>query len=58
VPRRVVLPFVLALVATLVVFAAARWLGSDDEPAPGVTVTHAFDREYAGPVWITVTGAR
>ena len=55
--RRVLLPFVLALLATLAVFAAVRWLESDDPSQDSVTVSHLFGSDYTGPVWITIDDA-
>jgi hypothetical protein len=53
--RRVLVPFVLALVSTLAVFAVVRWLDHGDE-ADAVRTQHVYDAGYAGPVWITVSG--
>ena len=53
--KRVVVPFVIALLATIAVFAAVRWLEAEDPLQNSVTVSHLFDSDYTGPVWITLS---
>jgi hypothetical protein len=53
--KRVIVPFVIGLAATVAVFAAVRWLETDDPSPDSVTVSHLFPSDYTGPVWVTIS---
>jgi hypothetical protein len=57
VSKRGLLPFVLALGATVALVATVRWVSIDRSPGPpGRTVSHLYDLGEGDHAWFTVTG--